>query len=48
MGTMVIGVRLVMPTTRKPINTLHKPILLIIDQHVSKYIGGGQADDIAI
>lgn len=47
MGTTVIGERLVMPTTRKPTKTLHNPMLLRIDQLVSKCIGGFAADDIA-
>lgn len=38
-GTMDIGERLVIPTTRRPNRILRSPILLRMDQLVSKYKG---------
>jgi hypothetical protein len=43
-GMMDIGERLVIPTTRRPNRTLRSPILLRMDQLVSKYKGTAVED----
>jgi hypothetical protein len=43
-GTMDIGERLVIPTTRRPSGILRSPIVLRMDQLVSKYRGTAVED----